>query len=90
MGALQIVLAIVWLVSGLGSAACVLAHSGDGVGVADVVGLRMNDNNASSGIIEKNLDRLTLICVGTFVVSLFLLGFLWPQAPIMQAIQPAS
>lgn len=69
-------MAIIWFISGIGSAICVLAHSGDGMGVSDVIGLRMGDSGASSGIVEKNLDRLTIICVVTFVLMLVLMCFL--------------
>ena len=79
-------MAIIWFISGIGSAICVLAHSGDGMGVSDVIGLRMGDSGASSGIVEKNLDRLTIICVVTFVLMLVLMCFFWPQAPLMQSL----
>lgn len=90
MFALHVILGIVWFISGIGSSICVLAHSGDGMGVSDVIGLRMGDTGASSGIVEKNLDKLTVICVCVFVATLVLLAFFWPQAPVMQALPVAA
>jgi preprotein translocase subunit SecG len=60
------------------------------MGVSDVVGMSISSESASAGVVERNLDRLTFICVGTFVVCLVVCMFLWPQAPIMQAIKTAA
>jgi protein translocase SecG subunit len=90
MSVLHWLLCIVWFVSGIGSAACVLAHSGDGMGVSDMIGLSISSESASAGVVERNLDRLTLICVGTFVACLVICMFVWPQAPVMQAITTAA
>lgn len=82
MTALRVVLAIVWLLSGIATVAFILMHSGRGTGVSDMLGASMMSSSASLGIVEKNLDRVTIIALMIFVITLAALMFLWPLAPI--------
>lgn len=86
---LRIVLFVVWLVSGIVSAACVLMHSGEGTGVSDVVMGQMG-GGMSLGVVEHNLDRITYIAIGVFVVCLFAMMFVWPEIPVIKAAESVA
>lgn len=89
MAFLRVVLFIVWLVSAVASALCVLMHSGEGTGVSDAVMGQMG-GGTSLGVVEKNLDKITVVAIGVFVVTLFLMMFLWPEIPVVKVLEPIS
>lgn len=80
MNAFVIITLIVWLVSALGLIAFVLLHSGKGTGVSEMLGGVMSQSAAGTSIIEKNLDRLTIVFASAFVVSLLILMVIYPKA----------
>ncbi len=56
--------------------ALVLLHSGKGGGLSDVFGGGMSTSNLSgSTVVERNLDRLTVIVGVLFGISTFVLTF---------------
>ncbi len=82
MTPLLVVLTIVWFISGLGLVVFVLMHSGKGTGVSEMIAGSMYSNAGGSGTVEKNLDRLTIICAIVFVACLFAFMLLFPQGSI--------
>lgn len=40
------------------------------------------DSAIGTGMIEKNLDRLTIICAAVFVACLVAMMFMWPSSGI--------
>lgn len=82
------VLFVVWFVSAIISGACVLMHSGEGTGVSDAIMGQMG--SMSAGVVEHNLDRITYVAIGVFVVSLVLMMFFWPEIPVIQVFTPAG
>lgn len=86
MAILNGLLCVIWLVSGIATVAFILMHSGRGTGVSDILGASMASSSTSLGIVEKNLDRLTVIALGVFVVTLIILMFTWPIAPLSGAV----
>lgn len=85
---LRIVLFVIWLASAIVSAFCVLAHSGEGTGVSDAIMGQMG-GSASLGVVEKNLDRITVVAIAVFVASLFLMMLIWPEIPVIKAAPTA-
>ena len=79
MGPFQYVLFVVWLLSALALIALVLMHSGKGTGVSDMIASSLYSSNAATGIMEKNLDRLTIIVAVIFAVTVILCMFFFPQ-----------
>ncbi len=75
---LFIALMVIWLVCGLGVVICVLLHSGKDAGLSDYF-----SNNTSStvgtGIIEKNLDRVTIFFAIVFALSLLAMMVVLPR-----------
>lgn len=68
--ALQIILAIASLLLVL----FVLLHKGKGGGLSSLFGGGMQSNLSGSTVVEKNLDRLTVITVIVWVAVIILLG----------------
>ena len=82
MGPLQIVIFIVWALSGVSLVALILMHSGKGTGVSDMIASSLYSSNSATGIMEKNLDRLTLVATVVFVACIFLAMFFFPQGDL--------
>ena len=78
MNPLNIVLLVLMFLSGLLSVLLVLMHSGKGTGVSDMIASSLYNSTAGSGVWEKNLNRLTVICVTVFIVSLVVMALTFP------------
>jgi len=79
VSALFIIALIIWAISSLGLIILVLMHSGKGAGLSETFGGSM-DPNLGTGVIEKNLNRITIICASVFIATLLLMMFVWPAA----------
>jgi len=75
---LLIIVAIIWAISALSLIALVLMHSGKGTGLSEAFGGLQS--NIGTGIIEKNLNRMTLIAASVFIATLIILMFIWPYS----------
>jgi preprotein translocase subunit SecG len=68
---------IIHIILCLALVALVLLHSGKGGGLSDVFGGGMSTSNLTgSTVVERNLDRLTVIVGVLFGISTFALTFL--------------
>ena len=74
----QILTFIVWALSALALVALVLMHSGKGTGISDMIASSLYNANAATGIMERNLDRLTVIVAVVFAVCVLLCMFFLP------------
>ena len=82
MNPLLILVLIVWAVSGVGLIVFVLLHSGKGTGGSDMIASSLYSTQTGTNIIEKNLDRITIIFAIVFMLSLLALMLLYPQGTI--------
>lgn len=82
MNPFLILVLIVWAVSGVGLIVFVLLHSGKGTGVSDMIASSLYSTQTGTNIIEKNLDRITIIFAIVFMLSLLALMLLYPQGTI--------
>jgi preprotein translocase subunit SecG len=57
----------------------VLLHSGRGAGVSEMFGGMMPSTSSGSGIIEKNLDRITIGAAAMFMICLIVLMVIYPK-----------
>ena len=73
MGPFQILLFVVWAVS------AVAMHSGKGTGVSDMIASSLYNSSSATGVMEQNLDRLTVIMAVVFAVCVVLCMFFFPQ-----------
>ena len=79
MGPFQIILFVVWALSTIALVALVLMHSGKGTGVSDMIASSLYNSSAATGIMEQNLDKLTVIVAVVFAICIVLAMFFFPQ-----------
>lgn len=82
MSPLVIVFLILLVLSGVGMIIFILMHSGKGTGISDMIASSMYSTQTGTSIIEKNLDRITIICAVVFMVSLLVLMVIYPHGTI--------
>ena len=78
MGPFQIILFIVWAISTVALIALVLMHSGKGTGVSDMIASSLYNSSAATGVMEQNLDKLTVIVAVIFAICIVLAMFFFP------------
>lgn len=71
---------ILWFLSAIALIVLVLLHSGKGTGLSETFGGLQT--SVGTGIIEKNLNRMTVVAAGAFVSTLLILMFVWPDGSI--------
>ena len=79
MNALLALILIIWFISAVGLIIFVLLHSGKGTGFSEMLGGIMSPTASGTSIIEKNLDRITVVCAGVFIASLLVLMLVYPN-----------
>lgn len=82
VNALNYVLLALMFLSGIATVLLVLMHSGKGTGVSDMIASSMYNSAAGSGIMEKNLDRLTVITAIVFGLSICIMCLTFPLGTI--------
>ena len=79
---LVIIFLILLVISGLGLIVFILLHSGKGTGVSDMIASSFYSSQSGTGLVEKNLDRITILFAVIFFVSLLVLMVVYPQGSI--------
>lgn len=79
MGPFQYLILVVWALSALALIALVLMHSGKGTGVSDMIASSLYNSSAATGVMEQNLDKLTVIVACVFAACVVLAMFFFPQ-----------
>lgn len=82
MNPLLIIVLIALVVSGLGLIVFILLHSGKGTGISDMIASSVYSSQTGTSIVEKNLDRITIILAIVFMVSLVILMIIYPHGTI--------
>ena len=85
MTPLAIVLLVLLFVSGTGLVIFILMHSGKGTGISDAIASSMYSTQTGTSIIEKNLDRITIVCAVVFIVTLILMMIFFPVGMIQSS-----
>ena len=70
------------VISGIGLIIFILLHSGKGTGISDMIASSVYSTQTGTSIVEKNLDRITIIFAIIFIVSLLVLMVIYPQGSI--------
>ena len=73
---------ILLVISGIGLIIFILLHSGKGTGISDMIASSVYSTQTGTSIVEKNLDRITIIFAIIFIVSLLVLMVIDPQGSI--------
>ncbi len=79
MPAVDILVLIMWILQfglGLGLIFLVLIHSGRGGGLSDMFGGGLGASAAGSTVMEKNLDRMTVVIALLFVFNTLIMAML--------------
>lgn len=82
MNAFLIITIILLVASGIGLIGFILLHSGKGTGVSDMIASSMYSTQTGTSIVEKNLDRITIILAVVFIVALIALMVIYPEGSI--------
>ena len=82
MSIVAIIFSVLLVVSGIGLIVFVLLHSGKGTGVSDMIASSVYNNQSGSSIMEKNLNRITIILAAAFLISLIVHMVVYPQGTI--------
>ena len=73
---MQILATITQVLLSLGLIVLVLVHSGKGGGLSDMFGGGMGSAAAGSTVMEKNLDRITVVRAVAFTFNTLILAFI--------------
>lgn len=82
MNALVIIFLALLFLSGIGLIVFILMHSGKGTGVSEMIASSVYSSQTGVSIVEKNLDRITIVCAIVFLVSLLVLMVIFPHGTI--------
>ena len=82
MNPLLSVTLILLVVSGIGLIIFILLHSGKGTGISDAIASSVYSTQTGTSIVEKNLDRITIIFAAIFLLSLLVLMIIYPHGTI--------
>jgi preprotein translocase subunit SecG len=82
LSALLIVVLVIWLLSAIGMIVFVMLHSGKGTGLSDIIAGSFYGSTSGTSLVEKNLDRLTIICAIVFFLSLLALMVIYPAGTV--------
>jgi preprotein translocase subunit SecG len=69
-------LSVLLVLTSIGMIVLVLLHKGKGGGLSNMFGGGVSSSLGGSAVVEKNLDRLTVICGLVWAVSIIALGLL--------------
>ena len=82
MTALMIILTVLLIASGAGLIVFILLHSGKGTGLSDMISAAVYNTYTGTSIVEKNLDRITIVLAIVFMVTLIAMMVIWPHGSI--------
>lgn len=82
MNPLNIILTILLFLSGALTVILVLMHSGKGTGVSEMIASSLYNSGTGSGVLEKNLNRLTVITTAVFVLCVVVMALTFPTGTL--------
>lgn len=85
MNPLLIITIVLLVASGVGLIIFILLHSGKGTGISDMIASSVYSTQTGTSIVEKNLDRITIILAAVFLLSLIVLMVIYPHGSIAAA-----
>jgi preprotein translocase subunit SecG len=72
-------LSLLLILTSVGMIVLVLLHKGKGGGLSNMFGGGVSSSLGGSAVVEKNLDRLTIVCGLVWIVCIVALGLLLKQ-----------
>ncbi|MCH4160171.1 preprotein translocase subunit SecG [Bifidobacterium sp.] len=77
MAIFKIVLEVIVVIASVLLTLLILMHKGKGGGLSDMFGGGINSNAGTSGVAEKNLNRITIIVALIWVAIIIALGLMY-------------
>lgn len=77
-----IAITIIWAISAIGLIVFVLLHSGKGTGISEVIAGSVYGTDGGQSIVERNLDRITIIFAVIFIVCLIVMMVIYPHGTV--------
>ncbi|MDO4428959.1 MAG: preprotein translocase subunit SecG [Atopobiaceae bacterium] len=82
MNPLNVILTVLLFLSGALTVILVLMHSGKGTGVSEMIASSLYNSGTGSGVLEKNLNRLTVITTAVFVLCVVVMALTFPTGTL--------
>ena len=82
MNPLNVILTILLFLSGALTVILVLMHSGKGTGVSEMIASSLYNSGTGSGVLEKNLNRLTVITAAVFILCIVVMALTFPTGSL--------
>lgn len=75
-------LIVIWAISAIGLIVFVLLHSGKGTGLSEAIAGSVYGGDTGTSIVEKNLDRITVIFAVVFIICLLVMMVIYPSGSV--------
>ena len=69
---------VIWAISAIGLIVFVLLHSGKGTGLSEAIAGSVYGGDTGTSIVEKNLDRITVVFAVVFIICLLVMMVIYP------------
>ena len=69
---------VIWAISAIGLIVFVLLHSGKGTGLSEAIAGSVYGGDTGTSIVEKNLDRITVVFAVIFIICLLVMMVIYP------------
>lgn len=76
---MKLALSIILVITSILMIVLVLLHKGKGSGLSDLFGGGLSSTYGGSSVVEKNLDRITIVVGGLWFASVIALGLVLKQ-----------
>ncbi|MDR1033530.1 MAG: preprotein translocase subunit SecG [Bifidobacteriaceae bacterium] len=81
MQILKIVLNVLVFITSLALTLLILLHKGQGGGLSDMFGGGLTSGAATSGVAERNLDRITVLIASIWIICIVAVGVIMRYFP---------
>ncbi len=73
---------VIWAISAIGLIVFVLLHSGKGTGLSEAIAGSVYGGDTGTSIVEKNLDRITVVFAVVFIICLLVMMVIYPSGSV--------
>ena len=73
---------VIWAISAIGLIVFVLLHSGKGTGLSEAIAGGVYGGDTGTSIVEKNLDRITVVFAVIFIICLLVMMVIYPHGSV--------
>ena len=73
---------VIWAISAIGLIVFVLLHSGKGTGLSEAIAGSVYGGDTGTSIVEKNLDRITVVFAVVFVICHLVMMVIYPHGSV--------